>query len=94
MRILYCLFRIELINVIINEVQKAHYLILANKREVDEDTRPGRFLLIGSSDVFSLPLGTEILADSIANLHLSAFCSWRNLRGEALFLKPSFAQSC
>jgi len=72
---------------IIDEVQKAPHLIPAIKRVVDEDTRPGRFVLTGSSDVFSLPSVTESLAGRIANLRLSTFTV-----GETLALEPQFLQ--
>lgn len=46
----------------IDEVQRAPELLLAIKRAVDEDRRPGRFLLTGSANVMMLPR----LADSLA----------------------------
>jgi uncharacterized protein len=39
--------------VLIDEVQRAPGLLLAIKDRVDRDTRPGRFLLTGSADVFA-----------------------------------------
>lgn len=39
--------------VVIDEVQRAPGLLLAIKDRVDRDTRPGRFLLTGSADVFA-----------------------------------------
>jgi len=47
---------------IIDEIQRAPDLLLAIKRTVDEDYRPGRFLLTGSANVLSLPR----IADSLA----------------------------
>ena len=38
--------------VVIDEVQRAPGLILALKKAVDEDPRPGRFLVTGSVDLF------------------------------------------
>ncbi len=49
-------------NLMIDEVQRAPELFLAIKRSVDEDRRPGRFLLTGSANVLYLPK----LADSLA----------------------------
>ena len=72
---------------IIDEVQKAPHLISAIKKVVDDDTTPGRFILTGSSDVFSLPSVTESMAGRIANLRLSTFTV-----GETLGLKPMFLQ--
>lgn len=47
---------------IIDEVQRAPDLMLAIKKTVDEDYRPGRFLLTGSANVMTLPR----IADSLA----------------------------
>src|SRR5690606_6402920 len=47
---------------IIDEIQRAPDLLLAIKRAVDEDYRPGRFLLTGSANVLTLPR----VADSLA----------------------------
>ena len=46
----------------IDEVQRAPELLLAIKRSVDVDPRPGRFLLTGSADLMTLPT----VADSLA----------------------------
>jgi predicted AAA+ superfamily ATPase len=47
---------------IIDEIQRAPDLLLAIKKTVDEDYRPGRFLLTGSANVLTLPR----IADSLA----------------------------
>lgn len=47
---------------IIDEIQRAPELLLAIKKTVDEDYRPGRFLLTGSANVLTLPR----VADSLA----------------------------
>ena len=47
---------------VIDEVQRAPQLLLAIKKSVDEDRRPGRFLLTGSANLMAAPL----LADSLA----------------------------
>jgi predicted AAA+ superfamily ATPase len=47
---------------VIDEVQRAPELLLAIKKTVDEDRRPGRFLLTGSADLMTLPR----VADSLA----------------------------
>ncbi|NOT19613.1 MAG: ATP-binding protein [Sideroxydans sp.] len=47
---------------VIDEVQRAPNLLLAIKKSVDEDRRPGRFLLTGSANLMMLPT----LADSLA----------------------------
>lgn len=47
---------------IIDEVQRAPQLLLALKLAIDEDRRPGRFLLTGSANLLALPQ----IADSLA----------------------------
>ena len=47
---------------VIDEVQRAPALLLAIKKSVDEDRRPGRFLLTGSANLMALPT----VADSLA----------------------------
>ena len=47
---------------IIDEIQRVPDLLLAIKKTVDEDYRPGRFLLTGSANVLTLPR----IADSLA----------------------------
>ncbi len=46
----------------IDEIQRAPDLLLAIKKTIDEDYRPGRFLLTGSANVMTLPR----IADSLA----------------------------
>jgi uncharacterized protein len=48
--------------VAIDEVQRAPDLLRAIKRSIDEDRRPGRFLLTGSANLLTLPK----VADSLA----------------------------
>ena len=48
--------------VTLDEIQRAPDLMLAIKKAVDEDYRPGRFLLTGSANVLTLPR----IADSLA----------------------------
>lgn len=47
---------------VIDEVQRVPELLLAIKKTVDEDRRPGRFLLTGSANLMTLPN----VADSLA----------------------------
>ena len=49
-------------NVVIDEVQLAPELFSAIKLAVDEDRRPGRFILTGSANVLTLPRISESLA--------------------------------
>ena len=50
---------------IIDEIQRAPELLLAIKMSVDEDYRPGRFLLTGSANVMTLPKVEDSLAGRI-----------------------------
>ncbi|MEO6080087.1 MAG: ATP-binding protein [Steroidobacteraceae bacterium] len=50
---------------IIDEVQRAPQLLLAIKRAVDTDKRPGRFLLTGSANLMTLPQVADSLAGRI-----------------------------
>ncbi len=45
----------DLDRAIIDEVQRVPELMLAIKKAVDDDYRPGRFLLTGSANVMTLP---------------------------------------
>lgn len=47
---------------VIDEIQRAPRLLLAIKQSVDEDRRPGRFLLTGSANLMAIPT----VADSLA----------------------------
>lgn len=55
---------------VIDEVQRAPGLLLAIKRVVDADRRPGRFLLTGSANVMTLPLVADSLAGRMETLTL------------------------
>jgi len=55
---------------VIDEVQRAPQLLLAIKRSVDEDRRPGRFLLTGSAQLMSLPTVADSLAGRMETLSL------------------------
>lgn len=56
---------------VIDEIQRAPGLFLPLKKAVDQDRRPGRFLLTGSANVMLLPR----LADSLAG-RMEAFDLW------------------
>jgi uncharacterized protein len=55
---------------IVDEVQRAPDLLLEIKASVDDDRRPGRFVLTGSADVLSLPRVAETLAGRMEVLRL------------------------
>ncbi len=57
-------------SVVIDEIQRSPDLILALKRAVDEDTRPGRFLVTGSVDLFKGAISPDSLAGRVETIEL------------------------
>jgi uncharacterized protein len=57
-------------HVTIDEIQRAPELLLAIKKSVDEDRRPGRFLLTGSANLMALPTVADSLAGRMETLLL------------------------
>ena len=55
---------------IIDEIQRAPELLLAIKKSIDDDYRPGRFLLTGSANVLTLPKVADSLAGRIETIHM------------------------
>src|SRR5208282_5846476 len=55
---------------IIDEIQRAPDLLLAIKKTVDEDYRPGRFLLTGSANVLTLPRVADSLAGRMESIQM------------------------
>ena len=55
---------------IIDEIQRAPDLLLAIKKTVDEDYRPGRFLLTGSANILTLPRVADSLAGRMETIHM------------------------
>lgn len=55
---------------IIDEIQRAPDLLLAIKRTVDDDYRPGRFLLTGSANVLTLPRVADSLAGRMETIRM------------------------
>lgn len=55
---------------VIDEVQRAPGLLLAIKKSVDENRRPGRFLLTGSANLMTLPAVADSLAGRMETLSL------------------------
>lgn len=55
---------------IIDEVQRAPDLLLAIKKTIDEDYRPGRFLLTGSANVMTLPRVADSLAGRMETIRM------------------------
>lgn len=55
---------------VIDEIQRAPQLLLAIKKSVDEDRRPGRFLITGSANLMTLPTVADSLAGRMETLML------------------------
>ena len=77
---------------IIDEVQKVPELISAIKMDVDRNTKPGRFLLTGSSNIHANPMVAESLAGRMATFQLKPFVSGEIHGRENLFLKKAFSK--
>ncbi len=76
---------------VIDEVQKAPDLLRAIKRGVDQDRRPGQYLLTGSANIMTLSTVSESLAGRIALHTLHPFC-WPEFleKPEPMILKDLF----
>lgn len=72
--------------IVIDEIQLAPQLFPAIKRVVDQDRRPGRFLLTGSANIFLLPQISESLAGriEILPLHPLAQVEMSGVAGQSL----------
>lgn len=73
---------------IIDEVQLTPSLLPAIKKAVDENTRPGQYLLTGSANIQSLPMVRESLAGRIANIRLRPLKPLAIIK-QRLFLKAA-----
>lgn len=76
--------------VTIDEVQRAADVLRAIKVSVDEDRRPGRFLLTGSANVLALPQVSESLAGRLAVVSLFPFSPAEVTGKEPDFLRRAF----
>ncbi len=75
----------------VDEVQRAPELLLAIKKAVDEDYRPGRFLLTGSANVMTLPRVADSLAGRIETLRMLPLARAEIEGRTPTFLKRLFA---
>lgn len=75
---------------IIDEVQRAPDLLLAIKKSVDEDRRPGRFLLTGSADVLTLPRIADSLAGRMEIVRLFPLSQAEILRTPSTFIEQLY----
>lgn len=77
---------------IIDEVQLAPVLLSAIKKVVDEDTRPGQYLLTGSANIQSLPSVKESLAGRLRKIRLRPFAQGELAQKPPTFLERAFKQ--
>ena len=76
---------------IIDEVQRAPEVLLAVKQSVDEDPRPGRFLLTGSANLLTIRTVHESLAGRVEVVPLYPLGRSERLRSrEPQFLSKAF----
>ncbi len=78
---------------IIDEVQRIPSLLPAIKKAVDEDTRPGQYLLTGSANIQSLPTVKESLAGRIAKIRLRPLTQGEMKKKSPGFIGSAFKQS-
>ena len=76
---------------VIDEIQRAPELLPAIKKSVDEDRRPGRFLLTGLANLMVLPMVTESLAGRMVTVTLLPLSQSEICRETANWLDSVFA---
>ncbi|MDH4470421.1 MAG: ATP-binding protein [Verrucomicrobiae bacterium] len=77
--------------VILDEVQRAPRLLRAIKTSVDNDRRPGRFILTGSANILLLPQLSDSLAGRMEVLQLHPFSEAEKEHHPGKFLKDFLA---
>ena len=78
---------------IIDEVQRAPDLFLAIKKTIDDDSRPGRFLLTGSANVMTLPRVADSLAGRMETIRMLPLARSEILGSRSKFLEAVFAEN-
>lgn len=73
--------------VTLDEIQRAPELLPVIKIAVDQDRRPGRFLLTGSADLLLLPKVTESLAGRMETVRLHPFAEAEKERRPGRFVQ-------
>ena len=73
---------------VIDEIQRAPDLILALKKAVDEDPRPGRFLITSSVALFKGATSPDSLAGRVETIELLPFSQAEHARGDP----PTFVE--
>ncbi|MEQ1930516.1 MAG: ATP-binding protein [Parvularculaceae bacterium] len=78
----------------IDEIQRAPELLLSLKKSVDEDPRPGRFLITGSVDLFAASISPDSLAGRVEVVKLLPLSQAELLlRPRPRFLERAFANA-
>lgn len=75
---------------IIDEIQRVPDLLPAIKLVVDEDHRPGQFLLTGSANLGAIPQANESLAGRVAKVRLRPLSVGEQKQAGAHFLERAF----
>ena len=76
---------------VVDEVQRAPELLRAIKLSVDQDRRPGRFLLTGSADLLVLPTVSESMAGRMEIVTLLPLSQAEIARTSLRFLEDAFS---
>ncbi len=74
--------------VTIDEIQRAPGLLLAIKKSVDEDRKPGRFILTGSANILLLPLVADSLAGFMEIIRLHPLTESEKTRASGGYPEP------
>jgi len=74
-------------DITLDEIQRAPDLLLTIKRAVDENRRPGRFLLTGSANLLQLPTLPDSLAGRMECLYLHPLTEAEKDRSRGDFLR-------
>ncbi|MCE3231206.1 MAG: ATPase superfamilylike protein [Alphaproteobacteria bacterium] len=77
---------------IIDEIQRVPSLLVAIKKSVDEDKRPGQYLLTESANIQSLPSVQESLAGRITKIRLKTLSQGEIQGSQPIFLEHAFNQ--
>ena len=77
---------------IIDEAQKVPDLLPAIKKVVDQDNRPGQFLITGSANILTLPTVQESLAGRIGKVRLRPLSQGEVMNAKPVFLERAFTQ--
>lgn len=72
---------------VVDEVQRAPELLLSIKTEVDQDKRPGRFLLTGSANLMTVPKVADSLAGRMETISLLPLAQSEILGQRSAFLE-------